>query len=184
MPALVALRRYDWFIRWLEWLAAQLGDNAAWRGAGGMLFAIGPPLLLVALLQIALRGDFYGFPAFVFALVALFYAWGPRDLDHDVEAVVECRRSRRPPRSRRAAVPGTSGTHARRRLAGRSGVPLRAVALVRRVVLVPAARCRSARCCIAWCRCARRARRRSACPTAHRRPRAPCSRSSTGRSRS
>ena len=88
MPALVALRRYDWFIRWLEWLAAQLGDNASWRGAGGMLFAIGPPLLLVALLQIALRGDFYGFPAFAFALVALFYAWGPRDLDHDVEAVV------------------------------------------------------------------------------------------------
>lgn len=88
MPALVALRRYDWFIRWLEWLAAQLGDNPAWRGAGGMLFAIGPPLLLVALLQIALRGDFYGFPAFVFALAALFYAWGPRDLDHDVESVV------------------------------------------------------------------------------------------------
>jgi AmpE protein len=88
MPALVALRRYDWFIRWLEWLAAQLGDNASWRGAGGMLFAIGPPLLLVALLQIALRGDFYGFPAFLFALAALFYAWGPRDLDHDVEAVV------------------------------------------------------------------------------------------------
>ena len=57
MPALVALRRYDWFIRWLEWLAAQLGDNASWRGAGGMLFAIGPPLLLVALLQIALRGE-------------------------------------------------------------------------------------------------------------------------------
>ena len=25
MPALVALRRYDWFIRWLEWLSAQLG---------------------------------------------------------------------------------------------------------------------------------------------------------------
>ncbi len=88
MPALVALRRYDWFIRWLEWLAAQLGDNASWRGAGGMLFAIGPPLLLVALLQIALRHDFYGFPAFLFALAALFYAWGPRDLDHDVEAVV------------------------------------------------------------------------------------------------
>src|SRR6476659_883531 len=88
MPSLVALRRYDWFIRWLEWLAAQLGDNASWRGAGGLLFAIGPPLLLIALLQIALRGDFSGFPAFVFALVALFYAWGPRDLDHDVEAVV------------------------------------------------------------------------------------------------
>ena len=88
MPALVALRRYDWFIRWLEWLAAQLGDNATWRGVGGLLFAIAPPLLVVGLVQIVLRGDFYGFPAFLFALAALFYAWGPRDLDHDVEAVV------------------------------------------------------------------------------------------------
>ena len=88
MPALVSLRRYDWFVRWLEWLAAQLGDTPSWRGAGGLLFAIGPPLLVVALVQIALRGDLYGLPAFVFALAALFYAWGPRDLDHDVEAVV------------------------------------------------------------------------------------------------
>ena len=89
MPALVALRRYDWFIRWLEWLAAQLGENASWRGGLGLLFAIGPPLLVVALVQLALRGDFYGLLAFLFALVVLFYAWGPRDLDHDVEAVVE-----------------------------------------------------------------------------------------------
>ena len=88
MPALVALRRYDWFIRWLEWLAAQLGENAGWRGAFGLAFAIVPPLLLIGLMQIALRGDLYGFPSFVFSLLILFYAWGPRDLDHDVEAVV------------------------------------------------------------------------------------------------
>jgi AmpE protein len=89
MPALVALRRYDWFIRWLEWLAEQLGDNAAWRGAFGLLFAVGPPLLLVALVQVALLGDWMGFASFLFSLVVLFYAWGPRDLDHDVEAVVQ-----------------------------------------------------------------------------------------------
>jgi AmpE protein len=91
MPALVALRRYDWFIRWLEWLAAQLGDSPTWRGVGGLLFAILPPLLVVGVLQLLLRGDFYGFPAFLFALATLFYAWGPRDLDLDVEAVVEAR---------------------------------------------------------------------------------------------
>ena len=79
MPALVALRRYDWFIRLLEWLAAQLGENAGWRGAFALAFG---------LMQIALRGDLYGFPSFVFSLLILFYAWGPRDLDHDVEAVV------------------------------------------------------------------------------------------------
>ena len=89
MPALVALRRYDWFIRWLEWLGAQLGDNATWRGGLGLLFAVGPPLLVVGLLQLAVRNDLFGFLSFLFALLVLFYAWGPRDLDHDVEAVAE-----------------------------------------------------------------------------------------------
>jgi AmpE protein len=88
MPSLVALRRYDWFIRWLEWLAAQLGDNASWRSGWGLLLALAPPLLVVLLLQLGLRGALFGLPAFLFALLALFYAWGPRDLDHDVEAVV------------------------------------------------------------------------------------------------
>ena len=89
MPSLVALRRYDWFIRWLEWLAAQLGDNASWRSGWGLLFALAPPLLVVLLLQLGLRGALFGLPAFLFALLALFYAWGPRDLDHDVEAVAD-----------------------------------------------------------------------------------------------
>jgi AmpE protein len=100
MPALVALRRYDWFIRWLEWLAAQLGDNPTWRGGLGLLFAVGPPLLLVGLLQLAVRNDLFGFLSFLFALLVLFYAWGPRDLDHDVEAVVEAS----DPQSRSAAA--------------------------------------------------------------------------------
>ena len=89
MPSLVALRRYDWFIRWLEWLAAQLGDNGSWRSGWGLLFALAPPLLVVLLLQLGLRGALFGLPSFLFALLALFYAWGPRDLDHDVEAVAD-----------------------------------------------------------------------------------------------
>jgi AmpE protein len=39
-------------------------------------------------------------PSFLFALAILFYAWGPRDLDHDVEAVVEAA----DPEARRAAA--------------------------------------------------------------------------------
>ena len=89
MPSLVALRRYDWFIRWLEWLAAQLGDNTGWRSGWGLAIALAPPLLVVLLLQLGLRDALFGLPAFLFALLALFYAWGPRDLDHDVEAVVD-----------------------------------------------------------------------------------------------
>ena len=36
-----------------------------------------------------MRNDLFGLPAFLFAVLMLFYAWGPRDLDHDVDAVVE-----------------------------------------------------------------------------------------------
>jgi len=100
LPALVALRRYDWFIHWLEWLGVQFGARDAWRGPWGLLAAVGPPLLLVLLLQIGLRGAAYGLLSFLFALVALFYAWGPRDLDHDVEAVVEAENAE----TRRAAA--------------------------------------------------------------------------------
>ncbi len=89
MPALASLRRYDWFVSWLDWLNTQAGDNTAWRSRWGLALALAVPLLLVLLLQLALRNDLFGLPAFVFAVLMLFYAWGPRDLDHDVDAVVE-----------------------------------------------------------------------------------------------
>lgn len=89
LPALAALRRYDWFVGWLDWLDTQAGDNPAWRSGWGLALALAVPLLPVLLLQLALRDDLFGLPAFAFALLMLFYAWGPRDLDHDVDAVVE-----------------------------------------------------------------------------------------------
>lgn len=89
MPSLASLRRYDWFVNWLDWLGTQAGDNDVWRSRWGLALALGVPLLLVLLLQLALRNDLFGLPAFLFAVLALFYAWGPRDLDHDVDAVME-----------------------------------------------------------------------------------------------
>lgn len=91
--ALAALRDFTWYRAWLRWLGARLGDtaHADARAAGWplLLAALAPPLLLVALLQLGLRDAGWGLPAFVFALLALFYCWGPRDLDRDVEALVE-----------------------------------------------------------------------------------------------
>ena len=89
LPALASLRRYDWYVAWLDWLGRQLGEQPFWRGPWGLALALAVPLLAVGLLQLGLRDDLFGLPAFLFALAMLFYAWGPRDLDHDVEAVVE-----------------------------------------------------------------------------------------------
>lgn len=86
---LTALRRYDWFTAWARWLDAQLGGGDFWRGRWGLLLTLGLVLLLVGLLQAGLGGRMYGLPGFVFAVAVLFYSWGPRDLDLDVEAVID-----------------------------------------------------------------------------------------------
>ena len=91
VPSLLAVRRYDWFIGWLQWLGRLLGGQSAWQGRFGLLLAAGLPVLLVGAAQWLLDGHFYGLPLFVFALAVLVYTWGPRDLDLDVDAVIEAR---------------------------------------------------------------------------------------------
>src|SRR5690606_5694810 len=99
LPALPTLRRYDWFIGWLHWLGANTGGGE-WPNRVGLLVAVGLPLLLVGAIQFGLHDRFYGLPGFGFALLAVLYTWGPRDLDLDVEAVIEARA----PQARRGAA--------------------------------------------------------------------------------
>lgn len=98
-PALPSLRRYDWFIGWLHWLGRQTGGED-WPNKVGLLIAVGLPLLAVGAAQFLLDDHWYGLPAFFFALLALLYTWGPRDLNLDVEAVIEAR----DPEARRTAA--------------------------------------------------------------------------------
>ena len=102
-PALVtAARRYHWYGHWLRWLDAQMGEGGFWRGRYGIAVALLPPLLVVALLQWALRAPtlLLGFLGLLFGIVALVYAWGPRDLDIDVEAIIDAH----DPPTRRATI--------------------------------------------------------------------------------
>jgi AmpE protein len=102
-PALVtAARRYHWYGHWLRWLDAQAGEDGFWSGRYGIAMALLPPLLIVALLQWALRAPtlLLGFLGLLFGIVALVYAWGPRDLDIDVEAIIDAH----DPPTRRAAI--------------------------------------------------------------------------------
>lgn len=82
---LAALRHHEGFVAWLGVLSA---EGSSLRRAA-LWFGLGVPLLLLAALQWWLSGWAYGLPGLLLGIVALFYAWGPRDLDLDVEAVIE-----------------------------------------------------------------------------------------------
>jgi AmpE protein len=87
--ALGTLRRFDWLVEWRRYVDGLSDANAGWNGNAALMLVVGLPVLLIGLLQLALRHSLWGFPAFVFALLLLFYCWGPRNLDQDVEAIVD-----------------------------------------------------------------------------------------------
>ena len=89
-PALVAsFRQYAWYGAWLRWLGERSGGAGVWQARYGIALAMVPVLLVVALLQWMLDGPLYGLPGLLFDIAVLVYAWGPRDLDVDVEAVID-----------------------------------------------------------------------------------------------
>lgn len=85
--AAASLRRFSGFRRWLIWLDAHGG--AAWRGPAGVALALLPPVLLLALLAWLLRGTAFGLPSLLLGVAVLAWCWGPRDLDRDVEALID-----------------------------------------------------------------------------------------------
>jgi AmpE protein len=85
----IAVRRHDVFGLWLQWLTRRLAERPLfWRRRYGLLLALVPLLLPIGLLQYALHTPLAGALGLVFAVAALFWAWGPRDLDADVSEVV------------------------------------------------------------------------------------------------
>jgi AmpE protein len=122
-PELGRLRRYGWIRHWLDWLAARPQLGRLWRGEGGLLLSLVPPLLIVLLVQTLLGGSLYGLAAFLFAVVVLFYCWGPRDLDLDVEAIRQA-----PDQVARRAAAQALSPHP-----GRVDIPLQGSALIHAV---------------------------------------------------
>lgn len=95
-----SLRRYDWFRAWLRWLGARLGPGRFWHGDAALAAALLPPLVVAGLLQHAFDDPWFGLFGLLFDIAVLAHAWGPRDLDADVEAVA----SARDPARRRSAA--------------------------------------------------------------------------------
>jgi len=85
LPDLARLRDFSWLKLW----QARLVGGAA-EGSAAMVLLL--PLILVvvcALVQGALSHVLFGLPAFAFGVAVLFYCWGPRDLETDIDAVLK-----------------------------------------------------------------------------------------------
>lgn len=90
LPAqVVRLRRFEWFAQWLRRLDSYAAGRGAWQGRYGVLLALLPALAVVLLLQWLLDDVWQGFLALLFGVAVLAWTWGPRDLDRDVEAVID-----------------------------------------------------------------------------------------------
>lgn len=87
MPDLARLRDYAWFQLWVRGWAERLGETQFWHWRTALILTAGLPVLAMGLLQWSLLGVWWGLPSFVLAAAVLFYCWGPRDLDIEVEAI-------------------------------------------------------------------------------------------------
>jgi len=100
LPEPGSWRRFGWFDSWTASVNTRLGRPAN-ADAGGILLLL-LPVVGLAILQFVLASRMLGFPAFVLSVLVLFACWGPRDLDRDVEAVLD---ADDPDQQRRAAAP-------------------------------------------------------------------------------
>jgi AmpE protein len=80
-PDLARLREFSWWRKWLQ----QLGRPPA--AAGALALGVVVPALLCGVVQWGLRLPWFGLLEFLFAAAVLYYCWGPRDLERDVEAI-------------------------------------------------------------------------------------------------
>jgi AmpE protein len=104
LPELARLRNFEW---WKSWFA----HVSASSPAGAPALCIGAPVLVCAIVQWGLRGNLFGLGAVLFAAIVLFYCWGPRDLERDVEAIEKAPDSERRVAAAQALhVDGRNGT--------------------------------------------------------------------------
>jgi len=80
-------RRFDWFAHWRAACDARFGAAAAGSTGGVLLLLL--PVFALGVLQALLSGQMFGLPSLLLGVFFLFACWGPRDLDRDVEAVLD-----------------------------------------------------------------------------------------------
>jgi AmpE protein len=94
MPDLARFRGFPWLRGWLA-PGDQPGNDSA-----RTLLITGLMVVATALIQAALHRHWFGLLELAFMVVVLYFSWGPRDLDNDIDAVLKAPDSER----RRAAA--------------------------------------------------------------------------------
>lgn len=79
--------RWRDFSRLSVWLAQ--GADAGGKSRVPALLLPAIAFALCALIQFVLGHVLFGLPLFAFGVIVLFYCWGPRDLDADIDAVLK-----------------------------------------------------------------------------------------------
>ena len=94
LPDLTRFRDFSWL---RVWLARWPGVTAAGDSPSSIPLVLLPLLVFIvcAVIQLALDQVMFGLPEFAFGVIVLFYCWGPRDLDADIEAVLKAPDSER-----------------------------------------------------------------------------------------
>lgn len=88
LPDLARLRQFTWLAGWAGALQGLFGGQGWFGGGLGAALVVGLPALALYGVQLALADAVFGLASLALAVAALFYCWGPRDLDLDVDAVV------------------------------------------------------------------------------------------------
>jgi len=82
-------RQARWLPSYLAWLRRlPFGEHLS-EGLSGLIAALTPPLLLIALIQASLGHNLAGIPSLLFATVVLLYCLGPGNLDAQIQTFAE-----------------------------------------------------------------------------------------------
>lgn len=84
-----AVRNVGWYRELIGWCNQRFGVDSFWRSRWGIVLVLLPTVLVVGLLQLAIDGRSLVGVGLLFGTAVLFLAWGPRDLDRDVDAILD-----------------------------------------------------------------------------------------------